>query len=252
MTKLNKFTNEEYIQHLRAFKLASGRERQKIAQQLLESLEGLIVFLVNRRKGRPEYLREEAIAKAREILFTCCFDQWDEAKMAAAGGKFTNYAAIWIKAAIIKATREINTPMVLRPYGVMALKMFKQSHTPFSEEKSDEVIPYMEWLDSVRPGNKDEDYSVEEKLHWRGLMSNDTEVINNLHREKQAARIRDLAKKVLTPREYEIIWERMEDGKSLNEIGQRLGVSRERVRQLEAIAFRKLKLKLAANPDVFE
>lgn len=73
------------------------------------------------------------------------------------------------------------------------------------------------------------------------------EAVDNIRR---AALIRSL-EEILSPRELEVIVQRFgldqNDSKTLEEIGFGLGVSRERVRQIEAGAFKKLR-----SPDIRE
>jgi len=60
-------------------------------------------------------------------------------------------------------------------------------------------------------------------------------------RKELAEQVREGIRTVLTPREQRVLQARFEDAETLTEAGGHVGVTRERVRQLEARAFRKLR-----------
>ncbi|MBI1251441.1 MAG: RNA polymerase factor sigma-32 [Alphaproteobacteria bacterium] len=95
-------------------------------------------------------------------------------------------------------------------------------------------------------------------LTWQDALPDDREGPDDAAMHAHDARVRtqwiESALKALSPRELMIIKERKfteEDGATLESIGQRLGISKERVRQIESVALRKLRqamIQLAPNP----
>jgi RNA polymerase sigma-32 factor len=85
---------------------------------------------------------------------------------------------------------------------------------------------------------------------WQDLLADDrqgpdVEVMERTDTERRAAWIRE-ALKSLNPRELKIIEERRltDEGVTLENLGQRLGISKERVRQIEHHALKKLRAAL--------
>ncbi len=64
--------------------------------------------------------------------------------------------------------------------------------------------------------------------------------------------IEEAAERVLTPRQWEIVRLRIWEARTLEDIGQRLGVTRERIRQVETQALEKLARALASDRRAME
>ena len=97
------------------------------------------------------------------------------------------------------------------------------------------------------PIGEDGDRSLDEML-WDDMAQSADDAVIAREREGKAASIL----KVLSPREQFILRRRFgidgePDGLTLREIGEQLNLSRERVRQLEAMALAKLRAALDAD-----
>ncbi|KAK7290725.1 hypothetical protein RIF29_05344 [Crotalaria pallida] len=181
---------------------------------------------------------------------------------ASKGFKFSTYAHWWIKQAVRKSlsdqSRTIRLPfhMVEATYRVKEAR--KQLYSENGRQPDDEEVAEATGLSMKRLSavllTPKAPRSLEQKI---GINQNlkPSEVIADPEAEtaeelliKQFMK-KDLEKVLdsLNPREKQVIRWRfgMDDGrmKTLQEIGESMGVSRERVRQIEACAFRKLKNK---------
>ncbi|KAJ0235976.1 RNA polymerase sigma factor sigB [Hirschfeldia incana] len=182
------------------------------------------------------------------------------------GFKFSTYAHWWIKQAVRKSlsdqSRMIRLPfhMVEATYRVKEARKQLYSETgqqPNNEEVAEATGLSMKRLMAVLLSPKPP-RSLDQKIGIN-LNLKPSEVISDPEAEtsediliKQFMR-EDLDKVLdsLSTREKQVIRWRfgMEDGrmKTLQEIGETMGVSRERVRQIESSAFRKLKNKKRTN-----
>uniref|UniRef100_A0A1J3D4Y6 RNA polymerase sigma factor n=1 Tax=Noccaea caerulescens TaxID=107243 RepID=A0A1J3D4Y6_NOCCA len=182
------------------------------------------------------------------------------------GFKFSTYAHWWIKQAVRKSlsdqSRMIRLPfhMVEATYRVKEARKQLYSETgkqPENEEVAEATGLSMKRLMAVMLSPKPP-RSLDQKIGIN-LNLKPSEVISDPEAEtsediliKQFMR-QDLDKVLdsLSTREKQVIRWRfgMEDGrmKTLQEIGETMGVSRERVRQIESSAFRKLKNKKRSN-----
>ena len=176
------------------------------------------------------------------------------------GYKFSTYATWWIRQAITRAiadqARTIRIPVHMFE---MINKVIRTSRSLVQdlgrEPTSDEIAKRMEIPESkVRkvlkiaqqpisleaPIGEEEDSHLGDFIEDRGVVSPADAVIN--------INLKEMTEQVLntlTPREERIIKMRfgLEDGTehTLEEVGQRFGVTRERIRQIEAKALRKLR-----------
>ncbi|KAL5560814.1 hypothetical protein UlMin_037025 [Ulmus minor] len=181
---------------------------------------------------------------------------------ASKGFKFSTYAHWWIKQSVRKSlsdqSRTIRLPfhMVEATYRVKEAR--KQLYTENGRHPSDEEVAEATGLSMKRLAavllTPKAPRSLEQKI---GINQNlkPSEIIADPNAEtSEDVLIRQFMKKdlekvldSLNPRERQVIRWRfgMEDGrmKTLQEIGELMGVSRERIRQIESCAFRKLKNK---------
>ena len=81
---------------------------------------------------------------------------------------------------------------------------------------------------------------------------NPEQVVTNIHDTNVLSQRLHEALSELTPREQLIIFRRRlnDEGATLEQLGGTLGVSKERVRQLEHRALKKLRVSLEANTDM--
>ncbi|XP_072088719.1 RNA polymerase sigma factor sigB [Arachis hypogaea] len=181
---------------------------------------------------------------------------------ASKGFKFSTYAHWWIKQAVRKSLSDQSRTIRLPFHMVEATYRVKEARKQFFSENgrnpNDEEVAAATGLSMKRLGavllTPKAPRSLEQKI---GINQNlkPSEVI--AHPDAETAEeqlIKQMMKKdlemvleSLNPREQQVIRWRfgMDDGrmKTLQEIGEMMGVSRERVRQIESVAFRKLRNK---------
>ncbi|KAK3007480.1 hypothetical protein RJ639_013579 [Escallonia herrerae] len=181
---------------------------------------------------------------------------------ASKGFKFSTYAHWWIKQAVRKSlsdqSRTIRLPfhMVEATYRVKEARKQLYSENgrhPSNEEVAEATGLSMKRLSAVlltpkAPRSLDQKIGINQNLKPSEVIADPEAETSEDLLIKQFMR-KDLEKVLdtLNPREKQVIRWRfgLEDGrmKTLQEIGELMGVSRERIRQIESCAFRKLKNK---------
>ncbi|RMD46610.1 MAG: RNA polymerase sigma factor RpoD/SigA [Aquificota bacterium] len=265
MAEKDQTTLNLYIQQMAQHPLLSPEEEKELAikakkgdkEALKKLVEGNLRFVVNVAKnfmgwGVP---LTDLIAAGNLGLIEAAkrFDPDREVK-------FISYAVWWIRQAIMQTifqqTGAVRIPIkeslfISKVKEVYEKLKEKKGREPTIEEIAKEVdanpkkvrqalqivrMPYS--LDM--PMGEEEDITLLDLLSKKGTEDVEKEVVEeSLHKE--------LAKlmKVLDEREREIIKHRFglegEEPKTLNEVGDMLGISRERVRQLENRALKKLR-----------
>ncbi|KAK4270031.1 hypothetical protein QN277_023119 [Acacia crassicarpa] len=181
---------------------------------------------------------------------------------ASKGFKFSTYAHWWIKQAVRKSlsdqSRTIRLPfhMVEASYRVKEARKQLYSENgrqPDNEEIAEAAGLSMKRLNAVlltpkAPRSLEQKIGINQNLKPSDVIADpDAETAEELLIKEFMKKDLELVLDSLNPREKQVIRWRfgMDDGrmKTLQEIGEIMGVSRERVRQIEACAFRKLKNK---------
>jgi len=176
------------------------------------------------------------------------------------GYKFSTYATWWIRQAITRAiadqARTIRIPVHMIETINKLIRTSRQlvqeyGREPTSEEIAKRMdIPVIkvrkvlkiaqEPISLETPIGEEEDSHLGDFIEDRGVVS-PAEAVINLNLKEQT----DSVLKTLTPREEKVIKMRfgLEDGSehTLEEVGQSFAVTRERIRQIEAKALRKLR-----------
>ncbi|KAL2892705.1 RNA polymerase sigma factor sigB [Bienertia sinuspersici] len=157
---------------------------------------------------------------------------------ASKGFKFSTYAHWWIKQAVRKSlsdqSRTIRLPfhMVEATYRVKEAK--KQLYSENGRQPDDEEVAEATGLSMKR-------------LNAEVIADPEAETAEDMLTKQFMRQDLDKVLDTLSPREKQVIRWRfgLEDGrmKTLQEIGEMMGVSRERIRQIESCGFRKLKNK---------
>jgi len=176
------------------------------------------------------------------------------------GYKFSTYATWWIRQAITRAiadqARTIRIPVHMIETINKLIRTSRQLVQELGREPStDEIAKRMEIpVQKVRkvlkiaqepvslemPIGEEEESHLGDFIEDHGIVS-PAEAVINLNLRDQTSKVL----KTLTPREEKVIKMRfgLDDGNehTLEELGQRFAVTRERIRQIEAKALRKLR-----------
>ena len=259
VTELNDSSSEDamqqYFKNISAYKPYNHEEEMELGRRIQQgdkdALKKLIlanlkfvVSIANKYKTQDVPLLD--LINQGNIGLLEAAKRYDPSK----GTKFITYAVWWIKQAIIQALNEqgstVKMPVKHTTYlykiNSATEKLTKELGRAPSVEEIEEVLmaskSYLSldnyvgsdedktFLDSI----EDEDSNVEKAIIAKTLKSSIDEIISSLD-----------------PREAEIIMKRYGfDGgnpQTLEELGESMGVSRERVRQLESRALEKLKKK---------
>lgn len=254
-----------YLQQLTKLHLATHEQERDFARRILENDQDarealitanlrLVVSIAKKYTNRGllflDLIQEGNLGLLRSI------DKFDYTL----GYKFSTYSTWWIRQAITRALAE-QSRVIRIPVHIMEIvnKVRKQQRIfvqengrePSVEELAERVDLTIERIEEVvrltqepvslevSVGNK-EDTSLENYITNDDAVSPEEAVVDSLLRD-QINRVLDL----VSEREQNVIKLRfgLEDGvpRSLEEIGRILGVTRERVRQVEEKALKKLR-----------
>src|ERR1700687_2592700 len=187
-------------------------------------------------------------------------ERFDPAK----GGKLSTYGAWWIKQSIKRAlanhSKTIRLPIhlidkIYKLYRASLTMSEELGREPTDEELSEEIGISSTKLSqlkrvSIRPASLDAPISDDDSTKVGEIVGDeDAQTPFELFRDKNMRDELSELLEVLDDRERKILFKRfgVEDGKpkTLEEVGKKFGVTRERIRQLQNIALAKLRRALA-------
>ena len=241
-----------------ARKARAGDDRAK--RVLVESNLKLVVSVakVYSRSGvpLPDLIQEGNIGLIKAV------DSFDPEK----GFRFSTYAVAWIRQAITRAIERQGRAIRVPSYVIQSIRKLNKAGSAFLSEhgreptvkdlceqtglpmeKVSRLLQASEALVSLDEGVADDtNTSLIERLTDLGALNPEEDALQH-----EGMQVLNQLMAGLSPQERMIIEKRfgLADGvaSTLQEIGQQLHVTRERVRQLEARALRKLRLAVTRN-----
>lgn len=257
---------KEYLKDIGKVPLLTAEQEMELAKRkdegdadakktLIESNLRLVVSIAKKYMGRGVDL-DDLIQSGNMGLMTAV-DKFDYTK----GFRFSTYATWWIRQAITRSAREVIRPMHIPGCVQDKIESMQRAIAKYEQEYGDKPTP--EQLSEILGIEVKKIVSYQQlQLKAKSIYEmlgedGDTSLVDILADEKvdgrpEQALVESYTRQVLLeavnslePREAKVILYRygLEDNqmKTLTEVGEYFGITRERVRQIEQTALRKLR-----------
>ena len=254
-----------YLKEIGRVPLLSTEEERELAEKILEGDEKakkrlteanlrLVVSIAKRYVGRGMHFLD--LIQEGNVGLIKAVEKFDHTK----GFKFSTYATWWIRQAITRAIADQARTIRIPVHMVETINRLKKVqsqllHENGSEPSEDQIALAMDMpVERVReimrvaqetvsmetPIGPEEDSRLMDFIRDEDALAPDDAALKTITNEDI-----DSVLKTLTPREEAVIRLRfgLEDGRchTLEQVGEQFQVTRERIRQIEAMALRKLR-----------
>jgi len=267
LTDISDDSIQMYLREIGKMPLLSGEEEVSLAkrkekgdkeavQKLVQSNLRLVVSIAKKFAGKGGLTLLDLIQEGNIGLFRAV-EKFDYRK----GYKFSTYATWWIRQAITRALADQSRTIRIPVHMVETINKFQQvqrrliqdlGREPLPEEiaaEMEEEVEKIRHIIKISQETVSLETSVGDDDSEDSKLGDFIEDLKSVTPSKAASRelLRDHIKEIiadLTPREQKILEMRfgLEDGvaHTLEEVGQEFGVTRERIRQIEAKALEKM------------
>lgn len=253
------YTKEQEIEEIKKIRNGDPQAKQKFIENNLK----LVVSVAKKYKNITRHLEFEDLIMEGNIGLMTAVERFEPEK----GFKFSTYATWWIRQGIVRAIlntdSEIRIPVHLQERNMKVEKEIRKLEIEKQRELTNNEISALIKRNS---NTADIERSLKEIRKYKNIISLESPVTNNdgdndsvlgdfIDNETEIdeeiiAKIRDenihkILQEKLTPREYEVLIRRFglndQPNETLDSIGQSMGITRERIRQIEARAIKKLR-----------